>query len=90
MKIAMLGSPGEHLLPRIAVQKLFTAVASQHAHQGVIDFNESAVGTAEKEPFLNVVEQFPVSTLGFTPVRNVLQDMNCLQAFTARGVDLRG
>ena len=79
---------GKHLLPRIAMQKLFPTVVAEHPNQGVVDFDESAIRATEKQAFLDVVEQFAVAAFGLTPVSDVLQDMDRLQSFTAGGVYL--
>ena len=72
------------------MQQFVPAVVPQHANQGIVDFDETAVWTAEKQSFLNVVEQFAIAALGFTAIGDVLQHVDGLKALAAGGVYLRG
>ncbi len=40
----------------VDMQKFLSAGVAEHANHGVIDFNETAFGSAEEQSFLNVVE----------------------------------
>jgi len=71
------------------VQQFFSAGMPEHAHQRVIDLDESAIRTAKEQAFLNVVEQFAVAAFGLSAVSDVLQYMNRLQSFAAGGMHLR-
>ena len=55
----------------IHLQKFFAAAVTEHADQGVIHFNEASVGRGEEEAFLDVVKQFAIAPLRFTPTRAV-------------------
>ena len=48
----------------IDLQQFLAAAVSQHPHHGVIDFDEAAARRAEKQAFLNVIEQFAIAPLG--------------------------
>ena len=67
--------------------KFFAAGVTQHGHQGVIDFDETAFRRAEEKSFLNVVEQFAIAALCLAAVGDVLQDMDGLQIFTGGAVN---
>ena len=71
------------------MQQFIAAVVAEHADQGVIDFDEASIRAAEKQSFLNVVEQFAIAAFGFAAVGDVLQNMNGLKAFVAGGMNLR-
>ena len=71
------------------MQQCFPAVVPQHAYQRVVYFDESSVGTAEEEAFLNVVEEFAITALGLAAVGDVLKHMDGLQPFAAGRVHLR-
>ena len=64
----------------IDLQKFFAAGISQHAHQGVVHFDEAALRRAEEQAFLNVVEQFAVTAFGLAAVGDVFEHVNGLQA----------
>ena len=53
--LALLGRE-INLSGNIDLQKFFAAGIAEHAHHGVVDFDEAAFGRAEKKSFLNVVE----------------------------------
>src|SRR5438874_5052890 len=61
---------------------------TKHANQRVVDLDEATIRTAEKETFLDVVEQFPIAALGFATISDVLEYVDSLEAFAAGGVDL--
>ena len=63
----------------IHLQKFFAAAVTEHADQGVIHFNEASVGRGEEEAFLDVVKQFAIAPLRFTPIGNILENMNGLK-----------
>ena len=89
-KLGMAFGGGKNIFTGIAVQEFVATFVTEHANQGVINFDESTLGTAEEEPFLNVVEEFAIAALGLAPVGNVLQNVNSLKAFAAGGVYFRG
>jgi hypothetical protein len=60
-----------NLAGNIHLQEFFPAGVAEHGDQSIIHFHEAAFGGAEKEPFLNVVEQFAVTALGLAAVRDV-------------------
>ena len=62
----------------IDLKKLFAGLVSEHADQGIVDLDETALGSGEKDAFLNGVEQLAIAPLRFLPIGNVLEDMNGL------------
>ena len=73
----------------INLQKFFAAGIAEHRHHGIVDFDEAAFRRAEKQSLLNVVEQFAIAALGFAAVRDVLENVNGLQALAGRSVHAR-
>ncbi len=69
-----------NLAANVGLQQLFPVAIAQHAHQSIVDFDKAAVRRGEEKPFLNVVEQFPVSLFHFETVADVFQHVNGLHA----------
>ena len=69
--------------------KFFAAGIAEHAHHGIVDFDEASGGRAEEQAFLNIVEEFAVAALGLAPVRNIFQDVNGLQTFVGGAMHAR-
>src|ERR687887_630010 len=76
------------VLTWVALQKLFATFVVEHAHQSIVDFDETSVGAAEEQSLLNVVKQFAVTAFGFATIGDVLEYVDRLQAFAAGGVHL--
>src|SRR5947209_5881782 len=63
------------------VEQLLAAVITQHAHQGIVHFQQTTVGCREVSTFLNVVEQFAIEPLRTTIRGDVFQYVDDLLRF---------
>ena len=73
----------------VNLQQVFPAAVAEHANQRVVDLDEAAVGRGEEQPFLNVVEQLPVTLFHLEAITDVLQHMDGLHALAAGAVHPR-
>ena len=73
----------------IGLQQFFAVAIAEHADQGVVDFDETAIWSGEEKSFLNVVEQLAITAFRFAPVGDVFQHVDGLQAFAVRAVNPR-
>ncbi len=70
----------------VDLQQFFAAAIAQHAHHGIVDFDEAAFGRTEEQAFLNIVEELAVAALGFAAVGNIFQHVNGLQSLVRRSM----
>ena len=70
----------------VNLKQFLTAAVAEHAHHGVVDFDKASGRSTEEESFLDVVEEFAISPLGFAPVGNIFQNMDRLQPFSRRSM----
>src|SRR5581483_2940007 len=81
---------GIYLGGHLSLEKFFAAAIAQDSHQGIVHLDEAAIGGRKEQSFLNAVDYVRVAPLALTPVSDVLEHMNGLQALVLAGMDPRG
>ena len=61
-------------------EQFIPAAVPQHPYHRVIHFDEAASRCAEEQAFLNVVEELAIAPLGLAAVRDILQNVDGLEA----------
>src|ERR1700745_1433072 len=67
-------------------EEFVAIMVAEHANQGVVNLDKTAGRDGEEEAFLNVVEQFAITSLGLTPVGDVLENVNGVLTITIGAV----